>query len=126
MAVLSTIMVVEDDPVLRFLIVEELENTSSHVACDNHTNHPANMRVEFLVHHLALALGGRPGARLADSLGLPVCNDTLRRIVRRYDCPTPPPPSVIGIDDWACCRNHRYGIDRRKKRNVRSLQGKLG
>lgn len=54
-------------------------------------------RLETLVHHLALALGGRPAARFADRLGLPVSNDTLLRTVRRYDRPPPPPPSVIGV-----------------------------
>src|SRR5450759_493231 len=40
-------------------------------------------RLEGLVHHLGLALGGRPAAALAKRLMLPVSNDTLLRIVRR-------------------------------------------
>ncbi len=40
---------------------------------------------------------------------LPVSNDTLLRVVRRYGCPHISPPRVIGIDDWAWRRNQRYG-----------------
>ncbi|MCQ4189880.1 ISL3 family transposase [Methylocystis sp. NLS-7] len=66
-------------------------------------------RLDGLVHHLALALGGRPAADLARRLMMPVSNDTLLRVVRRRGRPAPPAPNVIGIDDWAWKRNQRYG-----------------
>ena len=40
-------------------------------------------RLEQIVHYLGLALGGRPAARFAQRLMLPVSNDTLLRVVRR-------------------------------------------
>lgn len=66
-------------------------------------------RLDCLVHHLGLALGGRPAASFARRLMLPVSNDTLLRVVRRRGRPPFPPPTVVGIDDWAWRRNQRYG-----------------
>ena len=66
-------------------------------------------RLEGLVHHLGLALGGRPAAAFARRLMLPVSNDTLLRVVRRRARTDAGPLSVIGIDDWAFRRNHCYG-----------------
>ena len=66
-------------------------------------------RLNGLVHHLGLALGGRPAASFAKRLLLRISKGTLLRVVRRRDCPPLPPPTVIGIDDWAWRRNYRYG-----------------
>ena len=66
-------------------------------------------RLEYIVHHLGLALGGRPAASLAKRLMLPVSNDTLLRVVRRRTAAPTEPLAVIGIDDWAFRRNHCYG-----------------
>lgn len=66
-------------------------------------------RLEGLVHHLGLALGGRPGQSFARRLMLPVSNDTLLRVVRRHAAVEATIPRVVGIDDWAWKRGHRYG-----------------
>ena len=66
-------------------------------------------RLEGLVHHLGLALGGRPAASFAKRLMLPVSNDTLLRVVRRRARSGVGALNVVGIDDWAFRRNHRYG-----------------
>jgi len=81
-------------------------------------------RLEHIVHHLALALGGRPAASFAHRLMLPVSNDTLLRVVRRRGKPQFPAPSVIGIDDWAWRRNCRYGTiicDLERRRTIALL-----
>ena len=66
-------------------------------------------RLECIVHHLGLALGGRPAASFARRLMLPVSNDTLLRVVRRRASLPTEALKVVGIDDWAWRRNHRYG-----------------
>ena len=65
-------------------------------------------RLDCIVHHLGLALGGRPAAGLAKRLMLPVSNDTLLRVVRRRSRPPADRLAIVGIDDWAWRRNHRY------------------
>lgn len=66
-------------------------------------------RLETIVHHLGLALGGRPAAAFAERLMMPVSNDTLLRVVRRRIDQPRDKLTIIGIDDFAFRRGQRYG-----------------
>jgi len=83
-------------------------------------------RLDHIVHHLGLALGGRPAASFARRLMLPVSKDTLLRVIRRRGGAHFTPPTVIGIDDWAWKRNQRYGTlicDLERHRTIALLPG---
>lgn len=59
---------------------------------------------------VAQSLGGSAAARLSAKLEMPVSRDTLLRQLRRLGSEvTMEPPVVVGIDDWAITRGHRYG-----------------
>src|SRR6201996_9619804 len=85
------------------------------------------LRLDGIVHHLGLALGGRPGQSFARRLLLPVSNDTLLRMVRRRAVQSRDEPRVIGIDDFAWKRGHRYGTiicDLERRRILDILPGR--
>lgn len=61
-----------------------------------------------LAEAVAMALGGRPGARLADRLALPISRTSLIRVIRHVPDPPTATPRVLGVDDSARRRGHRY------------------
>ena len=71
------------------------------------------LRAASALEVIALALGGRAGARLAGTLGLPVGVSALlaplKRVGTMVPGPTAPGPRVLGVDDWAWRKGQRYG-----------------
>ena len=73
---------------------------------------PSARRSERLVdiqRHVALALGGEAGGRLAHRLAMPVSADTLLRLASTAPRVEGPVPRVLGVDEWAWRKGHRYG-----------------
>lgn len=58
-------------------------------------------RLGDVQHHIGLARGGRPGARLAERLAMPTSGDPLLRLVEHTPASAARTPRLLGVGDWA-------------------------
>mgnify|MGYP005863029661 FL=1 len=67
------------------------------------------IRLTSVFRAIAFELSAEAGARVAHLLNMPICGDTLLKILRQ--APTPPAPEVriLGVDDWAFRKGCTYG-----------------
>lgn len=61
-----------------------------------------------LLRAIAVALGGKPGARVSQACKIPVSLHTLLRLLRRTPLPAIPTPRVLGVDDWSLLKGQTY------------------
>ena len=69
----------------------------------------ATNRLLSSLYHIAQVAGGQAGARLASKLAMPTSSSTLLRLIRRQPQTVCVNPRVLGVDDWAMRKRHRYG-----------------
>ncbi len=73
---------------------------------------PWGRRTERLATQLTkigLAIGGLPGSRLTEHLGVKISRQTLLRLVMKMPTPSYQVPKVLGVDDWAYRKCKTYG-----------------
>lgn len=81
-----------------------------------------------ILERIALALGGRPGARMTWQLAIEVSRTTLLRLIRALPVPEPGVLSAVGVDDFAFRRGATYGsviVDMQTHRPVDLLPNRL-
>ncbi|MBZ9640587.1 ISL3 family transposase [Streptomyces sp. PSKA30] len=82
------------------------------------------VRLAGQISQVARELCGRAASRLAEVLAIPVSRSTALRMLRRLPMPETAVPRVIGVDDFALRRRHRYAtiiIDAQTSRRVAVL-----
>ena len=67
------------------------------------------MRLNTLIRHVGLEVGGEAGRRILRYCNVRVSGDTIVRRLRQTDLQVSFAPRVIGVDDWAIKKGRDYG-----------------
>jgi transposase len=92
----------ENPACLRKIFAERLPDLTSVYA--RRTN-----RATSALSEIGFALGGKAGSAMSAFIGLPSNRMTILRMLRRIPTPIAPTPQMLGVDEWAYRRGHRYG-----------------
>ena len=85
-------------------------------------------RLTELVRDIGFEVSAESARRIFDHMRVVASGDTVLRIVKRTVIVTNTSPRVVGLDDWAIRKGHRYGsimVDHETGRAIELVKGRL-